>query len=187
MSTTILATLNAAGEPVALQAGAPVTTWWVIVADEQEAAWSFTPIGQPAPFEINHPPGQVDTYGPEDRARFCIQVVELVEAPEGERLAGYSLALEGGVITAQATFEPIPPAPVPPTVSRMQAKLVLLEDDELDAVEATIATAPRAVQIYWAEVSELHRDHAVLADVIVALGWSEAYVDDLFRRAAAIR
>ncbi len=186
MSTTILATLDAAGEPVALQSNAPATTWWVIVADEQEVAWSFTPIGQPAPFEINHPPGQVDAYGPEDRTRFCIQEVELAEPPQGERLAGYTMTLEEGVITAQATFEPIPPPPVPAKVSRMQAKLALNAAGLLDDVEAYMATAAEETRIYWAEVSELHRDHPILVAAVGALGLSEAQVDDLFRAAAAI-
>lgn len=182
----IFATLNADQVPVELAPGQAFTTYRVVVSTEQEAAWSLTPIGGIASFELNHSPGSLEALSPEECRRFLIQKVELPEPPAGQRLAGYTLALEDGVITAEATFEPLPPPPVPQQVSRMQAKLALLQADLLDDVEAAIAGASREVQIYWAEVSELHRDHTILTQMTTALGWTSEQVDDLFRTAAAI-
>lgn len=187
MSTKMLATLDAAGRPVAIPSTGPVTTWWVVVADEREAAWSFTPVGSRAPFEVNHPPGQAQAYDAETRRRFCIHEVELAAPPEGEKVAGCSLSLEVDVIVAHPVFEPLPTPPPPLTVSRMQAKLALHAQGLLDDVEAAVASASREVQIYWAEVSELHRDHSILIEVTSALGLTSEQVDDLFRAAAAIR
>ncbi|MFD1189761.1 hypothetical protein [Phenylobacterium conjunctum] len=185
MTTKILATLDASGLPIAIPPAGPATTWWVIVADEQEVAWSFTPVGDRAPFEVNHPAGQAQAYDAETRARFCIQEVAMADAPAGKRVASHGLTLEDGVIVAHPTFEPMPPTPILP-VSRMQAKLALNAAGLLEDVEAAVASASREVQIYWTEVSELHRDHSILIEMTDALGWTSEQVDDLFRAAAAI-
>jgi hypothetical protein len=68
----VFTTPDANGQPVTIAAGVPFTTYFVIVADEQEAAWSGIPIGERAPFEVNHPWTALDAYSDADLARFCI-------------------------------------------------------------------------------------------------------------------
>lgn len=186
--TQIFATLDAAGQPVELIPTLGFTTYSVLVTCENEAAWSFTPVGQRAAFEVNHPPGALLSYGSDDLERYGVAVLAVPATPQGKRLTGYTLGLDrrGQPKVQAATFEPLPPPAVPRTVSRMQAKLALHAQGLLDDVEAAVAAAPREVQIYWTEVAELHRDHAILNQMTGALGWTSEQVDDLFRAAAAI-
>lgn len=74
----------------------------------------------------------------------------------------------------------------PATISRMQARLALNAAGLLDAIEAAIAAAPRTVQIYWEDVSELHRDHPLIEQIAGVAGLSEEQVDDLFIAAKQI-
>lgn len=86
-----------------------------------------------------------------------------------------------------ATYGPAPPPPAPPKVSRMQAKQALLAADLLDDIEYAIAASnDRALQLYWAETSEFHRDHPKVAEIATSLGWTQAQLDDLFRAAAQV-
>jgi hypothetical protein len=79
-----------------------------------------------------------------------------------------------------------PPAPPIEPVSMRQAQLALLAAGRLDAVEAAIAGANKATQIWWATSPMLSRDNDVLKAVQLALGWSEEDVDALFAAARAL-
>lgn len=183
---SLFACLDAGDQPYEVFRGAPFITHWVIVADEQEAAWSGVAIGQRAAFEISHSWAALDAYGPAELARYCIQTPALPTPPAGKQVASYSLADTAGVVSVQATFAAIPPPPVPPEVSAMQAQLVLHAAGRLDAVETAISGASRDVQIYWAKATTFHRTHPVLLSMAQALQMSSADLDDLFRQAAAL-
>lgn len=86
---------------------------------------------------------------------------------------------------------PAPPEPtIPTSVTKRQAKLVLLGAGLLDAVEAYIAaiegTEGRAAQIEWAEATEFRRDHPLIVSLGPVFGLSEADIDSLFVQAAQI-
>lgn len=90
---------------------------------------------------------------------------------------------------ADAKFVPVDvadPVEVPQSISRMQAKQALLAAGTLTAVEAAMASAPAAVQIYWADASHFHRDHPVLEQMAGALGMTSDDLDALFIAAAQI-
>ena len=186
MTKTVFATLDASGAPVELFTGQAFTTHHVIVQTQEEAAWSFTAIGEKAASEVNHGPNAIEHYADADLTRYCISKLTIGNAPSGKVLSSYALALANGHITVTPTWINTPAPPVPATVSRMQAKLALNAAGRLDQVEAGVASASREVQLYWAEVSEIHRDHAILAQMTTALGLTSAQVDDLFRAAAQI-
>jgi hypothetical protein len=88
---------------------------------------------------------------------------------------------------------PEPPAPpeapqvpyVPQVVTPRQARIALLAAGHLDAVEAAIAAAPRAVQIDWEYAIEIRRDNPVIAAMAATIGLTEAQIDALFIAAAA--
>lgn len=71
-------------------------------------------------------------------------------------------------------------------ISPRQARLALLQADLLEAVEAYIATQPKAVQVEWEYANEIRRDHTLLSGAATALGLTEAQIDDLFSLAAAL-
>jgi hypothetical protein len=95
---------------------------------------------------------------------------------------GYTLNSTTGVFS--------PPAPVvlgvPQITSPRQLKLALLSAGLLDAVDAFVASADRAVQISWEYSTEFHRDHPLLGAMIQAFGMSQEQVDQLFITAAMI-
>lgn len=182
----IFATLDADGRAIELAPGLPFTTYSILISSYEEAAWSFTPIGERASYEANHSPAALDAYGEDDLDRYGIQALDMPNPPEGDRLHGYELVVAEGAISIVPTWEPVPPPPVPALVSRMQAKLALNAAGLLDDVETYMLTAPAETRIYWTEVSELHRNHPILTAATAAMGWSEGEVDDLFRAAAAI-
>lgn len=78
------------------------------------------------------------------------------------------------------------PVEVPQSISRMQAKQALLAAGQLSAVEAAMASAPPAVQIYWADASHFHRSHPIIEQMGQALGMSSDDLDQLFIAAAQI-
>lgn len=172
--TTIFATLDAQGQPVELLPGQNFTTFHLAEG------------GQTVDFEASHPWTALDAYGPDDLARYTIQTPAFPDPPAGQQLADYALTVTDGVIAVAATFQPIPPPPVPDEVSAMQAQLVLDQTGRLDAVEAAIAQASRQVQIYWAKATTLHRQHPVLLQMAQALGMTSDDLDALFVAAAAL-
>jgi hypothetical protein len=81
----------------------------------------------------------------------------------------------------------VEPAPfIPPVVSRFQARAALHIDGHLAAVEALVAQADPITRLAWADAQEFRRSSPAIAGIAQALGWSEAYLDDLFSRAAVI-
>lgn len=186
MTKTVFATLDASGAPVELQLGGPFTTHHVIVATQEEAAWSFTPIGEKAAFEVNHGPNALDLYADADLDRFCIAKLTIGNAPSGKQLGSYAFGINGGQITVTPTWVNIPPEPVPALVSSMQAKLALAAAGLFDGVEAYMSTAPTMVKIYWKDARDFHRDHPQLVQLSDGLGMTSAQVDDLFRAASKI-
>jgi hypothetical protein len=86
---------------------------------------------------------------------------------------------------------PAPALPVPPSVTKRQARQALLLAGLLDLVQPAIdaipdTTARRMAQIEWDDSQEYHRDRPVLVSLATALGLDAAALDDLFRTAAAL-
>ena len=71
-------------------------------------------------------------------------------------------------------------------VSPRQARLALLGAGLLDAVDAYVATQPRAVQLEWEYASEIRRDNALLSTAATALGMTSEQLQALFTQAATL-
>lgn len=76
--------------------------------------------------------------------------------------------------------------PVPESVSRRQARLLLLQQGLLDNVEAMIATKDRATQITWQDALEFKRNDALLTSLATGLGLTSNQVDQFFIAASKI-
>ncbi len=85
-------------------------------------------------------------------------------------------------------FTPPAPAPVPAVqaVTMRQARLALLDADLLDAVEAAVAAAPRAVQIEWEYATQIERASPLVGAIAAGLDLDDAALDALFLAAAQI-
>ena len=88
-------------------------------------------------------------------------------------------------------FGDILPAPpivsaIPECVSMKQARLVLLQNGLLSAVNAVILTMPEAAQIEWEFSADVHRENALVIAMQSLLGWTDAQMDDLFILAAGL-
>jgi hypothetical protein len=171
------------GAPEEIFGGQAFVSYQLKVTTEEEAAWSLSPIGSTIAAEISHSPGALAAYSADDRARFCIHSYTHPVPPDGKLLASYALSVEGDSITATGVF--IDP-PVPPEVSRMQAKQALRAAGKLAAVQTAIEAGSEELQIYWADAPSFHRDHPSLLAMAEALSMTSDEVDALFRAAAAI-
>lgn len=83
MPKTVFSTVDAARDVIEIPAGQPFKTYSMIIKTDEEAAWSFTPIGEAYACEIQHPANALDNYGAEDLARFLITREEISD-PEPE-------------------------------------------------------------------------------------------------------
>ena len=82
--------------------------------------------------------------------------------------------------------KPIPPAPVPASITPLQARRALRAADLLDAVNGWIATQPDDAQEAWEYCIEVRRDSPLIAGAQEGLGLTDEQVDDLFRAGAAL-
>lgn len=171
------------GAPEEIFQGQPFTTTQFLVTTDEEAAWSFSPIGTIIDHPLSHADIALAHYGVDDRVRFCIHAFDLPVPPAGKRLETYGLTIVSGVVVAAGVFSD---PEVPAEVSRLQAKQALRQAGKLADVETAIAAASDEVKIYWSDASSFHRDHPTLATMTATLAMSSAEVDDLFRAAAAI-
>ena len=72
------------------------------------------------------------------------------------------------------------------SITPRQARLALLSAGLLDAVEAYIATQPRAMQLEWEYASEIRRDNALMLTATTALGLNSEQLQALFTEAATL-
>lgn len=78
------------------------------------------------------------------------------------------------------------PVEVPQVVSRFQARAILHIDGHLTTVEALISGADVLTQLAWQDAQEFRRTSPSILAIASALGWTDAYLDDLFIRASVI-
>lgn len=76
--------------------------------------------------------------------------------------------------------------PVPQTLTIRQAKLILLQNNLLDDVDAAVAQADRSTQIEWEYATEVHRTWPTLITMASALGMTDAQLDQLFIEGAKL-
>jgi len=86
---------------------------------------------------------------------------------------------------------PTPPAPVPASVTRRQAREALLNIGLLDDVEMVInsiedETERKRAEIYWLDSATFERSHPMLIQIASAVGLTDAEIDELFVAAAAL-
>ena len=72
------------------------------------------------------------------------------------------------------------------TVTPRQVRLALLAEGLLDAVDAYVASQPRAVQLEWEYASEIRRDNLLMLAAAPALGKTPAQFQQLLNYAATL-
>ena len=102
----------------------------------------------------------------------------LVEATKGSIGWGYA----DGVFTPP----PVPPVPVPASVTMRQARLALLGAGLLDLVETAIAAAGPAAKIEWDYATEVQSASGLVPAMATALGLTDAQIDALFVTASTL-
>ncbi|MFJ9531263.1 hypothetical protein [Herbaspirillum sp. NPDC101396] len=75
-------------------------------------------------------------------------------------------------------------APVPQTVTPLQARRALLAVGKLDAVNAAVAAGSVETQLAWEFAASVERGSQFVALLAAAVGLSDVDVDNLFRSAA---
>lgn len=74
---------------------------------------------------------------------------------------------------------------VPTKITRLQAKLQLLEISLLDEVEVLVEQ-DRKVKLYWNDADNFYRNDEILLGMATALGLTDAQLDDLFLQASKL-
>ena len=72
------------------------------------------------------------------------------------------------------------------TVTPRQVRLALLAEGLLDAVDAYVASQPRAVQLEWEYAGEIRRDNLLMLAAAPALGKTPAELQQLLNYAATL-
>lgn len=74
---------------------------------------------------------------------------------------------------------------VPTKITRLQAKLQLLEIGLLDEVEEMVKQ-DRRVELYWTDAQSIERNHPILNQMVMALGLTSEQLDNLFIEASKL-
>lgn len=74
---------------------------------------------------------------------------------------------------------------VPIRITRLQAKLQLLEIGLLDEVEE-LAKQDRRVELYWTDAQSIERNHPILNQMVTALGLTSEQLNNLFIEASKL-
>lgn len=74
---------------------------------------------------------------------------------------------------------------VPTKITRLQAKLQLLEIGLLDEVEE-IVKQDRRVELYWNDSTSFHREDEIFLVMATTIGLSDVQLDDLFLQASKL-
>lgn len=81
---------------------------------------------------------------------------------------------------------PVPPAPVPQSVTPLQIRLALTQLGLRAAVDAAVLAADPGTRDAWEYALEIRRDNPLLAAFAAALGKTPEEVDEIFRIAARL-
>lgn len=81
--------------------------------------------------------------------------------------------------------EPEPVVIIPNSITPLQAKLQLLDEELLDEVEVMVKL-DRKIELYWANAQNFYRNDEILLGMATALGLSDAQLDDLFIKASKL-
>lgn len=82
--------------------------------------------------------------------------------------------------------DPIAPAPVPQSVTPLQARKALRQAGLKAQVDAYVATLSEEAQEEWEYCIAVERSNGLVSNAATALGMSEQQKDDLFRLAATL-
>lgn len=111
----------------------------------------------------------------------------IVSADEWQQFSKYNkedLLIENGKISLKKINENV--VIVPRLITRLQAKLQLLEIGLLDEVEDLVAQ-DRKVQLYWKEADNFYRTDSILLSMATAIGLTDEQLDKLFIEASKLK
>ena len=110
----------------------------------------------------------------------------IVSADEWQQFSKYNkedLLIENGKISLKKINENV--VIVPRLITRLQAKLQLLEIGLLDEVEDLVAQ-DRKVQLYWKEADNFYRTDSILLGMATTIGLTDEQLDELFIEASKL-
>ena len=108
-----------------------------------------------------------------------------IEDTEIPVMEGYT-AVEVDPVDYKQTWSLVPNVEVvPQSVTRLQAKLALLDMDMLDTVEALLVNDKRA-SVYWNDAVTIERQNPTLLGMATSLNLSSEQLDNIFIAASKI-
>lgn len=100
-----------------------------------------------------------------------------------------SLEIGGRLVDGKYTppkSDPLPELPFILSVTPRQARIALLQAGLLDQVEAAVDASGGSAKITWEYATVISRDDALIKNIGDTLGLTDAAIDLLFKKAAAI-
>jgi type IV secretory pathway TrbF-like protein len=74
----------------------------------------------------------------------------------------------------------------PTQITMRQARLILLQNNLLDSVNAIVSTLPKSYQIEWEYAQYADRSNPLISMVATAAGMTDAQIDTMFREASIL-
>lgn len=139
---------------------------------------------------VSHPANIEQLWPAEELADIKLFLPEVAEpVPDGKVVTETKVRRVEGVVRFVHTLEDFI-EPVPDSITMRQARLVLLGAGLLDQVEGAIDALPEptrsAAHIEWEYAADMHRDHALIANLSAGLNLTGEQIDNLFKAAAAL-
>lgn len=103
------------------------------------------------------------------------------DVPAGKIVTSTSVSRVGGLVRYVNELADAPPAPVPASITPLQARKALRLGGFKAAVDAYVATLPEEEHEEWLFARDVYRDNAIIAAGIAAGIMTDTQVDDLFR------
>lgn len=102
------------------------------------------------------------------------------DVPVGQQIVSTSVQRVAGVVRYVNVLEAVPAAPVPQSISPLQARKALRLKGFRPAVDAYVASLPEDEREEWEYATEIRRDNAIIAAGIAAGIMTETQVDEVF-------
>lgn len=140
--------------------------------------------------DVAHSLGTLMLWTDEERAAIGVMpILPPDPAPEGQRLAGTTLAIVDGQLKHVGVYEDVPPPAVPAKVHKYWLTKVLEGLGEMDAIEDAMddmaAAGNRTPRRDWQNATEVERANQLVNEFATLRGYTAEQVDQMFIQAAA--
>ena len=151
-----------------------------------ESAWHIWKPGTRLPSGLTPPPNAEAVFTDTDLQAVGLARVAIEEVPEGQQATDWALVDVEGSPVYQPTLEPVP-VQVPREITNFQMRAILRREGHFATINTLVQESENDELIDAFEyANHVYRSGLAVASIKAAMGWSDAYLDQLFIAAAEI-